>query len=135
MPAIAAATVATRPEKWAVDITVGRHRLVADEPVAGGGQGEGPTPYGYLLSGLGACTAITLRMYAERKGWDIGPLRLHLEYLAEESEHGGGHIERRIAFGPGVTKEHRDRLLEIAEKTPVTRTIKAGMDIMTTTQA
>ncbi|HSS10487.1 MAG TPA: OsmC family protein [Acidimicrobiales bacterium] len=134
MPAIAAAAVATRPEKWAVDITVGGHRLVADEPVAAGGQGEGPSPYGYLLSGLGACTAITLRMYAERKGWDIGPLRVHLEIQAE-SEHGGGHIERRIGFGPEVTKEQRERLLEIAEKTPVTRTIKAGMEIITTTQA
>ena len=68
---VADATATIRTDRYHVDLQAGRHALAADEPADGGGADTGPTPFGLLLSGLGACTAITLRMYADRKGWPL----------------------------------------------------------------
>jgi putative redox protein len=91
---IATATVTSEEKPYGVRIDTGGHALRGDEPVGQGGADTGPTPFGLLLSGLGACTAITLRMYAERQGWPLAG---------------------------------------IAEKTPVTRAVRAGTEIRTTT--
>lgn len=110
-------------------IRAGRHRLIADEPPALGGKDAGASPFQLVLAGLGACTSITLAMYAERKGWDLGPVRIDLRMFEEAGVH---RIERIIVFDPRVTEEQSVRLLEIADKTPVTKVVRAGATITTT---
>src|SRR6187200_1407130 len=92
---IAGVTAASRAAHWAVDIRAGHHAVVADEPPGGGGEDAGPSPFALLLSGLAACTVITLRMYAERKGWPLEGIDARLTYAAGSS---GGHIDRQLRF-------------------------------------
>jgi putative redox protein len=126
-PVIASATVTMGETRYAADIRTGEHALVADEPRSGGGGDAGPSPFGLLLSSLGACTAITLRMYAERKGWPLGTIEVQLSYRW----HGeAGEIERVLTLG-GLDAAQRARCAEIAEKTPVTRALKRGLTITT----
>jgi len=114
---------------YAQAIRVGHHTLTADEPPALGGGDAGPPPFGLLLSALAACTSITLRMYADRKGWTLGPVHVDLVFSRDgETE----HIERTIRLDPSVPPDQRARLAEIAEKTPVTKTLKRGTPITTT---
>jgi putative redox protein len=112
-------------------IRTGRHELVADEPQALGGHDLGPAPFQLVLSGLAACTAITLVMYAQRKSWPVGPLHIDLRMFEENDTH---RIERVIKFDPAATDEQRARLLEVAEKTPVTKALRAGFAITTTAE-
>jgi putative redox protein len=114
---------------YAQTIESAGHHLTADESVAAGGTNTGPAPYGLLLASLGACTSITLRMYADRKGWALG--EIHVSLRLRRSAEGGDQIERDIRFGAALTPEQVTRLGEIAEKTPVTKTIKAGAAIQT----
>lgn len=110
-------------------LRVGRHLLDADEPAALGGADAGPPPYGLLLAGLAACTSITLRMYADRKGWTLGEVKVDATFVRDgEAE----RIDRRITFAAAVPADQRARLAEIAEKTPVTKTLKRGTPIVTT---
>lgn len=115
---------------YAQKIEAGGHALTADEAAAHGGTNTGPSPYELLLAALGACTSITLRMYAERKKWELGHVRVALKL--EKSADGADHVERTITFGAPLGDEQRARLAEIAEKTPVTRTLKTGATIRTT---
>ncbi len=115
---------------YAQAIHVGAHHLTADEPKSNGGTDTGPGPYALLLSALGACTAITLRMYADRKGWALGEIHVRLSML--KARDGRERIERVITFGAPLSDDQRARLGEIAGKTPVTRTISAGAPITTT---
>jgi len=116
---------------YAQKIRAGHHELTADEPAHSGGTDTGPSPYGLVLSGLGACTSITLRMYAERKGWDLGTI--HVELRMFKDSEGKERIERTVRLGnQALTAEQRAKLAEIAEKTPVTRTIRGGTPIATT---
>lgn len=111
-------------------IRAGKHELVADEPAAYGGGDLGPPPYALLAASLGACTAITLRMYAARKGWTIEPLLVDVAVF--RTEDAGERIERTIRVAPTLGTDERKRLLEIADKTPVTKTISRGTEIKTT---
>jgi putative redox protein len=129
MKPIAQATVHSTDVNYRHEISTGRHALVADEPDSGGGKDAGPAPYDYLLAGLGACTAITLRMYAERKGWDLGELRVELVLL--KNHEGDTRIERTLRTDAALSDEQWERLLDIAGKTPVTKTIQAGAPITT----
>lgn len=113
---------------YRVAIEAGPHGLAADEPVVRGGHDGGPTPYDLLLAGLAACTVITLRMYAERKGWQLGAIRAELEHSRRD---GRSRIARTLAFEAELSPEQVARLAEIAEKTPVTLTLKQGADIVT----
>jgi putative redox protein len=116
---------------YAQKVHAGHHELTADEPTHLGGTDTGPSPYGLVLSGLGACTSITLRMYAERKGWDLGTV--HVELRMFKDADGKERIERTVRLGNGgLSAEQRARLAEIAEKTPVTRSIRGGVPIATT---
>lgn len=125
---LAAATIESG-EGYAQAIRAGRHALTADEPVALGGKDTGPAPYQLLLAGLGACTSITLTMYAQRKGWDLGKVTVRLKIFREEETE---RIERTIELSnEGVTAEQREKLVEIAGKTPVTKTIMRGTKIAT----
>jgi putative redox protein len=124
---VADAVVTLGATHYAVDVRAGRHALVADEPKGAGGGDAGPSPFGLLLSSLGACTAITLRMYCERKQWPLGRIEVRLVYRWDGETPA---IERTIALA-GLDAERRARCAEIAEKTPVTRALKRGARILT----
>ena len=109
-------------------IRSGRHELAADEPHSNGGTDTGPSPYSLLLAALGACTSITLRMYAQRKSWELGTVRIKLDHLQEGE---ADRIEREIHFSAPLTGEQLERLAEIAAKTPVTKTLQRGTEIVT----
>jgi putative redox protein len=113
---------------YAVTAISGKHSLIADEPAALGGADAGLAPYDLLLASLGACTAITLRMYANRKQWSFDSLEVDLHY-AKSGERGS--VERTIVVHGALTAEQKARMAEIAERTPVTLSLKPGMEIRT----
>ena len=114
---------------YRVDIRAGRHELIADEPAAAGGGDVGPSPFGLLCSGLAACTATTLRMYAAHKGWELATIEVDVHY--EVGDDGHSAIERTITVPVDLPAEHRQRLADIAERTPVTVAIRNGTPIST----
>jgi putative redox protein len=116
---------------YAVSITAGRHPLTADEGPALGGKDVGPAPYDLLCAALGACTAITLRMYAQRKQWPLREVRADVRFTGKGEE---GAIARTLRFEGDLDETQRARLAEIAERTPVTLTLKRGLPITTTLQ-
>src|SRR6266850_2211304 len=115
---------------YACVIRAGRHALTADESTAHGGTDTGPAPYELLVSALAACTAITLRMVAARKGWELGAIHVDVE-LEKDPATGADRISRVVSFGAALSGEQKAALAEIAEKTPVTKTIKAGAPVET----
>jgi putative redox protein len=115
------------------EVRAGRHHLVADEGPEVGGDDEGPNPYQLILAGLVQCTAATLRMYANRKGWQLGEVKVRARLLRT----GDGatkveRVERVIAVSGPLTQEQKHRLAEIADRTPVTRTLLGSLTIDTT---
>lgn len=113
---------------YAVAVTMGRHTLTSDEPQSLGGQDAGAAPYDLLLASLGSCTAITLRMYAKRKEINLRSVTIDLQYSKTEQ---GARIDRALSLDGDLTDAQRARMFEIAEKTPVTLTLKAGVAIHT----
>jgi putative redox protein len=113
---------------YAVSISAGHHSLTADEPIERGGQDRGPAPYDLLCSALGVCTAITLRMYAERKGWPLSAVEVMVHFEREGQEE---VIARTLRLVGDLDGDQRARLAAIAERTPVTLTLKQGVEITT----
>ena len=120
------------------EILAGPHRLIADEPVALGGTDRGPTPYDLLLAALGACTSMTVGLYARRKQWPLERIRIRLRHskihaadcLECETKEGKlDLIEREIELGGPLSEEQRLKLLEIADKCPVARTLTSEIKI------
>lgn len=122
-------------------IQAGRHSLTADEPVPSGGTDAGPDPYALLLAALGACTSMTLRMYADRKQWPLEGItvrlsqqQIHARDCAECETKDDTRIDRilrEIALTGPLTEEQRQRLLEIANRCPVHRTLMNQKEIVT----
>lgn len=130
MKRIASATVSTAGPEYEQRIETGGFLLNSDEPVAAGGRNAGPAPYNLLLASLGSCTAITLRMYAGRKGWDIGAMQIAL--TLDKDDEGNAFISRVLSTDAKLEPAQWEKLIEIANKTPVTRTLLTGTRITTT---
>ena len=131
----------TRQGHLQQEIEAGAHRFLADEPVAVGGGDSGPNPYDLLLAALGACTSMTLRLYAERKALPLDRVTVQLRHArihaadcetCESKEGMIDRIERGIVLEGALNGEQRARLLEIADKCPVHRTLTSEVDIQTT---
>ena len=117
--------------RYQQSVRIGRHSLLADEPVAVGGEDAGPAPYDYLLAALGACTSMTLRMYAEIKKLPLTAINVELTHEKIEIEGQGkvDRIERTITLDGDLSPEQRARMLEIANKCPMYRTLRSEIRI------
>jgi len=113
-------------DRYRTEINVSGHALVGDEGPGLSGKNLGPAPYDFLLAGLGACTAITLRMYADRKEWPLDSVEVGLRLVNKD----GLRIDRVLTIA-GLDEEQKARLADIAERTPVTLTLKGGLPIDT----
>ena len=120
------------------DVQVGPHHLLADEPLAYGGTNRGPSPYGLLAAGLGACTSMTLRMYARRKGWplhhvtvDVSHNKVHAQDASTPVAANIDLFRRRITVTGDLSEDQRQKLLEIADRCPVHKTLEASSRVET----
>ena len=130
----------TRNSKLQQTVTTGPHRMLADEPKAAGGEDTGPGPYDFLLTALGACTSMTMRMYADRKSLPLDRItvtlqhqKIHAEDCAECETKAGmlDQIDRVISIEGALDADQRKRLMEIADKCPVHRTLTSEVRIVT----
>ena len=130
------------PGTYTQQISLGRHRFVCDEPLPIGDD-AGPTPYGLLLAALGACTSMTLRMYANRKGWPLDEVRVTLRHFRIHAEDCANcetarglvdHIHRTVEVIGALDDSQRQRLLQIADRCPVHQTLTSEIDIATVLQ-
>ncbi|MEX2573622.1 MAG: bifunctional alpha/beta hydrolase/OsmC family protein [Balneolaceae bacterium] len=128
-------------EGYTSEIAAGKHLLIADEPEKAGGDDFGPSPYEYISAGLGACTAMTLRMYSDRKNWDLQKVVVHLDHKKDYPENTKGidqrgnkidFIKREIELVGNLDDSQRQKLLEIADKCPVHKTLSSSSEIETT---
>ena len=133
--------VATAGGKFAQWVRTNQHRFIADEPESYGGSDHGPTPYDLLLAALGTCTSMTIKMYADKKGIPLEGVRVELEHSRDhhkdciDCEEGGvpiQAIDRAIELTGDLTSEQREKLLEIADKCPVHKTMEGELHIHTT---
>ncbi len=127
MTKMASASVVSGDTNYVHQVRAGHFDLVADAPRALGGQGQGPAPFDYYLAALSACTAITLRMYAERKGWNLGEFRAELSLRKDED--GKLHVHRVLHSDQPLSDPQWARLLEVVANTPVTKALREGAEI------
>ena len=126
------------PTGFLQDVQAGPHHLLADEPLAYGGTNRGLSPYGLLAAGLGACTSMTLRMYAQRKGWplktvsvDVSHDKVHAQDALTPTNANIDLFRRRITVTGDLSSDQRQKLLEIADKCPVHKTLEASSRVVT----
>ena len=129
MAIIANAKVKTYPEPWSGEVLSGKHQLITDKPESFGGQDKGLAPYDFVCSGLISCTMITLRMYAQHKGFDLGEFTVEADFNANKE--GKEWIERRLSFAKALSEELHQKVLDICQKTPVTKTLLRSVEINT----
>lgn len=134
-------TVETATGKFQQRVSMGQHELLADEPLSFGGTDTGPSPYDYLLTALGTCTSMTIKMYADKKGIPLESVHIELEHSREHVADCDGCsnednridvIDRSISLRGGLSDEQRGKLMEIADKCPVHRTLENRIDIHST---
>lgn len=140
MPDSETRVIAFNDAGFRTTLTTGKFNLVADEPKSAGGTATGPTPYDYLAAALAACTAMTVRMYAERKGWPLVSVTVSIRYGksyaqdcadCEKPSARIDRFERELTLTGELEPTQRQRLLEIAEHCPVHRTLQAQAEIET----
>ena len=126
-------------EKYRTEVVAGGQTLVVDEPAEVGGGGDAPTPYDLLLGSIGACTAMTLRMYADRKGWPLEGVTVRLRHARSHAKDcvdcatkhvGLNQIERELELEGPLTDEQRERLTQIADRCPVKQTLERGIQVV-----
>ena len=132
------AIVRTADGKFRQTVTLGEHVLVSDEPRDVGGDDAGPPPHDLLLAALGSCTSMTMKMYADRKGWPVTAVDVKLSHEKSKRPMADGGPEqtvtvlrRRVHLEGDLTDEQRTRLLEIANKCPVHKTLTGSIEIPT----
>jgi putative redox protein len=139
-PAVQEVVVRGGPSGLRQEIQAGVHRLVADEPTSVGGTGQGPTPYDLLLGALGSCTSMTLRLYAERRKWPLQGVTVRLSHRrihrddcvnCEDKDVWIEHVDRTLELAGPLTEEQREKLVAIAERCPVHRTLERQMEVET----
>jgi putative redox protein len=117
--------------KFQMQVTASGERFLADEPVEVGGMGSGPTPYELLAAGLGACSAMTVRLYATQKAWPLEKVRVAVRHSRQKDQLPADLFQRELEVDGPLDDIQRARLLEIADKCPVHRTLEAGSAIRT----
>jgi uncharacterized OsmC-like protein len=139
-PSLTEVVVRGSAKGFAQQISTGRHELIADEPAAVGGTDTGAGPYDLLAAALGACTSMTISLYARRKQWPLEAVTVRLRHSkihaadcadCEQREGKLDRIEREVELHRALTDEQRTKLLEIADKCPVHRTLTSEIDIQT----
>jgi len=130
--------IARNSEGYRIEVDVGGHTIISDEPTDVGGTGTGPDPYGLLVASVGACTAMTVRMYALRKKWPLGAVTITLKHSRSHAEDDRlcenmpvrlDQIDMTVQLEGQLSAEQRARMLEIAGKCPLHRTLAAGVRI------
>jgi putative redox protein len=122
--------VARRRQGFEHEIEIRDHRLTADEPEAVGGKDSGPRPTELLAASLASCAAMTIEMYADRKGWDVGALEVAVDWPGEDSQGDAMDFDVRIKVPAELSDEQRERILVIAGKCPVHRALaSSGVEI------
>ena len=129
MAIIANAKVKTREEHSLGEVTSGKHQLMTDKPESFGGQDLGLAPYDFVCSGLISCTMITLRMCAQHKGLDLGEFVVEADFNVNKE--GKEWIQRRLSFVNPLSDELKQKVLDICQKTPVTKTLLRSVEINT----
>jgi putative redox protein len=118
---MANSSVVLTNKNYLAEAKIRSHFIVTDVPVSDGGEDAAPTPVEYLLTAIGGCVAITLRMYATRRGWDVGKITVNVFQLKDEQ---GSYLTEEISFEKKVTEDQRKRLLVFASKCPVAKMVK-----------
>lgn len=127
-------------ENYTVTLTAGKHELTADEPEQAGGSNKGPDPYDYLLMALGSCSAMTMKMYADRKKWPVKDIYIELRHHkshardcaeCEDPKARIDHIEKEIILKGDLSEEQIQKLVDISGKCPVQKTLLGEMNIST----
>ena len=118
---MANSSVVLTNKNYLAEAKIRSHFVVTDVPVSDGGEDTAPTPVEYLLTAIGGCVAITLRMYAARRSWDVGEITVNVFQLKDEQ---GSYLTEEISFENDITEDQRKRLLVFAGKCPVARMIK-----------
>ncbi|MFC6052310.1 osmotically inducible protein C [Acinetobacter sp. Ac_877] len=129
MAVIANAKVQTLQAPWSGEVTSGKHQLITDKPESFGGQDKGLAPYDLVCAGLISCTMITLRMYAQHKGIELGEFTVEADFKANKE--GEEWMERRLYFVDSLSEELQKKILDICSKTPVTKTLLRSLKINT----
>lgn len=131
--------ISVGPTGFRTEITARGHTLIADEPIEVGGGNEGPTPYDYLAASLGACTAMTLRIYANRREWPLEGVRITMRHSRVHEKDcedcasrpvGIDQLEREIELSGPLTEEQHAGLMRIADRCPVAQTLERGVRVV-----
>ena len=118
---MANSSVVLTKKNYLAEAKIRGHFVVTDVPIPDGGEDTAPTPVEYLLTAIGGCVAITLRMYAARRSWDVGEITVNVFQLKDEQ---GYYLSEEISFENDITEDQRKRLLVFAGKCPVARMVK-----------